>query len=1196
MTTDNDIREQGYIYFLAEAPELLQIIEQEIYTLSENFSTAKVHELMRATHTIKGGAANVGLEGIQTIAHSLEDVFNALYNPNVIIDSQLQTLILQGYECLNLALTAELTGCDINTEELLERAASVFVHLQEKLGDAFGGEAHIPTSEELGFDIVQSIFEVGVQQRIESITEALNSNIDSTEIANLLREQAEIFIGLAESLNLPGFGAIAQTILAALTANPDQAYRIAEAALANLQQAQAAVLAGDRTSGGEPSLALQSLANLATHELNTVNNLSIDHNDLQTQIKQLYKFLITSGNLKKQPLTPAQAKFYIQVIRYIFGWFNHYRQIPQEDLSLSLLVAPEDEDLLTYIEHWLSQFLDFIQEAEDSQSLHLYRQGVIFTIILAVVRFYDSEQPVNGDTSIVSTLQQQIGKLAQVYKKYPPVTNQEKNWLDSPKLQQLLVFKEIAPPTTEADNLLEKIWGGEVSLNSTYEIVETSESPEITQPVPETATITSLAVPEPVVANIKTAAVDIHQEIEDKISANVQKNSRQHSFVRVDTDGLQRLNYLAGELLIKQKQRMLQDEQVRDIIDQLVQRLNKQQSILIQLGDLPLQMQTAVLQHQQNFSPVKFDALEMDVYTEFQMTLHEAMEEALQLQEITESLDLLLTQANQLSEKKQRLTLNIIDNLVEARMSPLGNIMNRFPQMVKKMGNVYAKLVDFKVSGTDVLVDKAIAEKLYDPLLHLVRNAFDHGIETPQVRQSLGKPEQAVIEISAYHQGSQTVIEVRDDGQGINLEKIRQKAVEVNLFTDVYNPTESEILDLMFAPGFSTAEQVSEISGRGMGLDIVRLQLHALNGSISVKSFPNQGTKFILKVPFSMTTDKLMLVQADGIFYALLLDNLEKILIPSEQQIKEFDGRKVLYYNTDQEQRMVSLSRISDLMYYHGPLLNNVNLNNSQTAYDTGITQEPVLLLRHNQEMFGLEVDQIIGEQELVIRPLGNAIAPPKYIYGCSSLANGTLILVIDPTLLLESYEMQATLESSAPSTTYLANKAALSLSSVNTNSTPLLAASPVSHTTPTQVSQVTLVNPKSSAVLLVVDDAISLRQTISLTLQKSGYQILQAQNGVEALEQLQRHPEIKVVISDLEMPRMNGFELLSNIRQSPNLSDLPIVILTSRSAEKHRQLAQALGATAYLTKPYLEETLISIVEDLSNKSQDKSNNLMMSK
>ncbi|MDZ7957801.1 MAG: response regulator [Aulosira sp. DedQUE10] len=1186
MTIDIDIREQGYIYFLAEAPELLQIIEQEIYGLAEEFSIAKVHELMRATHTIKGGAANVGLETIKSIAHSLEDVFNALYNPTVIIDSQLQTLILQAYECLSLALNSELTGSTIDGEELLGRAASVFVHLQEKLGDAFGAEAHIPTSEELGFDIVKSIFEVGVQQRLESIAEALNGTVDRTEFADFLREQAEVFIGLAESLNLPGFGIIAQTILVALTANPHQAHQIGEVALANLQQAQASVLAGDRTSGGEADPALQNLAIVVTNELNTFAKLSILPNDLQNQIEQLYKFLITSVNNKNQPLNPAQAKFYIKVIRYVFGWFNHQRQIPQAELSLPLLVVSHGEDAVSYIENWLSQFLDFVQEAEDSQSLCLYRQGVIVTIILAIVKFYYSNERVKGDVSIIQTLQQQLAKLSQEYKNFPSVTTQEKNWLDRHKLQTLLVFKEIYPQIAipETDNLLEKIWGGEVNFNPKYEIGETPETPT------KTEEITSLGVQEEVVTGIANYASHIHEEIENKIPATSHTNSRQHSFVRVDTEGLQRLNYLAGELLIKQKQRILQDEQVKEIIEQLVQRLNKQQTILNQLGDLPLQMQTVALQHRKNFAPVKFDSLEMDVYTEFQMTLHEAIEETLQLQEITESLDLLLTQANQLSDKKQKLTLNIIDNLVEARMSPLGNIMNRFSQMVKKMGNVYAKLVDFKLSGTEVLVDKAIAEKLYDPLLHLVRNAFDHGIETPQVRQAMGKPEQAVIELCAYHQGSQTVIEVRDDGQGLNLDKIRQKALELNLLTDIYNPTESELLELMFSPGFSTAEQVSEISGRGMGLDIVRSQLHSLNGSISVKSFPNQGTKFILKFPFSMTTDKLMLVQAGGFVYALLLDNLEKILIPSEQQIKEFDGRKVLYYNTGEDQRMVSLSQISELMYYHGSLPSSVNVNNIPTPYDIGITQHPVLLLRRNQEVFGLEVDQIIGEQELVIRPLGNAIAPPKYIYGCSSLANGTLILVIDPTLLLESSEMQATLESSIPSTAYLTNKAALSLSSVTSNSTPLLAASPL-----TQPSQSLLANQKSSTVLLVVDDAISLRQTISLTLQKSGYQVLQAQNGIEALEQLQRHPEIKLVISDLEMPRMNGFELLSNVRQNPTLADLPIVILTSRSAEKHRQLAQALGATAYLNKPYLEETLISIVEDLTNNEQAKFKNLIMS-
>ncbi|MDZ8050705.1 MAG: response regulator [Aulosira sp. ZfuVER01] len=1171
MTTDIDIREQGYIYFLAEAPELLQTIEQELFSLTEEFSIAKVHNLMRATHTIKGGAANVGLEVINTIAHSLEDVFNALYNPSVVIDEQLQTLIIQAYECLSLALTAELTSSAVNGEEILQRAASAFAQLQEKLGDAFGAEAHIPTSEELGFDIVKSIFEVGVQQRLENIADALNSTADSIEFAQLLNSQAEVFIGLAESLNLPGFGAIAQTIIAALQANPKQAHQIGKVALANLQQAQASVLAGDRTFGGEIDPALQNFTQVITDDFSPVTKQYVSTTSLRNEIKELYKFLTTSGNTKNQPLKPAKAKFYIKVIRYIFGWFNHQMEISKEKLNLALLIASGQEDSIGYIENWLSKFLEFVQEAEDSQSLYLYRQGVILTIILAVVKFYYTNEQVNNDISVIQTLQQQIGKLAKEYKKFPPVTAQEKNWIDNPKFKTLLVFQEKALPETE--HLLETIWGGEANFNHIHEIAETQLEESVTQIVD---------------TDIANSAIHNEREIKGKLPNSSQKSSRHHSFVRVDTEGLQRLNYLAGELLIKQKQRILQDEQLQEIIEQLFQRIAKQQIILNQLGDLPFQMQNAGLQHNRNFATVKFDALEMDMYTEFQMKLHEAMEENLQLQEITESLDLLLNQATQLGDKKQRLTLNIIDNLVEARMSPLGNILNRFPQMVKKMGNVYNKLVELKLTGTEVLVDKAIAEKLYEPLLHLVRNAFDHGIETPQVRQSLGKSAQALIEIRAYNQGSQTIIEVRDDGQGLNLEKIRKRAIELNLIPPeedyVSRATESELLELMFSPGFTTVEQVSEISGRGMGLDIVRSQIQSLNGSFSVKSLPNQGTKFILKIPFSMTTDKLMLVQAGGVVYALLLDNVEKILIPSEQQIKEFEGKKLLYYNSGEDERIVSLRPISELMYYSSSFCNSIALNNISTLHDIGITQHPVLLLRHNQEIFGLEVDQIIGEQELVIRPLGSAIAPPRYIYGCSSLASGNLILVIDPTLLLESYEMQATLESTVSSTAYLTNKKALTLSGLTSNSTPLLAPSP---STDTKLN--------SSKVLLIVDDAISLRQTLSLTLQKSGYQVLQAQNGVEALEQLQMHPEIQVVISDLEMPRMNGFELLSHVRHNPSFAEIPIVILTSRSAEKHRQLAESLGATAYLNKPYLEDKLISIVAELINKQSEQSHNLVIS-
>ena len=942
MITDPSIREQGYIYFLTEAPELLQTLEQELFSLSAGSSTAKIHNLMRATHTIKGGAANVELEVIKTVAHYLEDVFKALYNPNVVIDNELQTLLLQAYECLHLPLTAELNGTSINNEEILQRAASVFALLQEKLGDAFGAETDIPTSIELGFDIVQSVFEVGVGQRLESLVEIIKDPSDNAELINLLRSQAEVFIGLAESLNLPGFEELAQTILAALETNPTQARQIGEIAVADLQQAREAILAGDRSRGGEPSLALQKFTTLAGDNLSLsdptdVTNELLDKSSinspspsvvtisLRTEIQELYKYFTQQGN--NALLQPAVAKFYLKVIRYILGWFNHEKDIVEQELSLALLVPKSDiNNPVNYLENWLKEFWEFLENEEDSQSLRLYRKGVILTILLAVAKY--EYKNAHSNIPLIQTIQKKISKLAKQYKNYPAITTEEKNWLVHHKLEKLLEIKEISTsiPVESTDNPLDAIWGEEISLTNQILITQSEAETNTYDPSENTELLTVNQqeisyITEAIVEVLPDLTTKINKQIEEKPQSTPIKNSRQRSFVRVDVEGLQRLNYLAGELLIYHKRRTLQDEQLTEKIEQLFQQINRHQTTLNQLRDLPLQLQNFARQNRQNFSKVDFDSLEMDEYTEFNLVLYSALEETLQLQETTESVDLLLRQSIQIHEKKQRLALGIIDNLVEARMLPLGNILERFTQMVKNLGNVYSKNVELKLTGTAVLVDKAIAEKLYDPLLQLVRNAFDHGIESPEVRRDRQKPEQGVIEICAYHQGSQTIIEVRDDGQGLNLEKIHH----------------------------TVSKQPSELSQ-----------------------------------------------------------------------------------------------------------------------------------------------------------------------------------------------------------------------------------------------------NNNSLKVILVVDDAISLRQTLSLTLQKSGYQVLQAENGVDALEKLEHHPEIQVVISDLEMPRMNGFELLSNIRQNPKLINKPVLVLTSRSAEKHRQLAQALGANAYLTKPYLENEFLSTVKDLISSDVDDLTQLVM--
>ncbi|MEM1393101.1 MAG: hybrid sensor histidine kinase/response regulator [Cyanobacteria bacterium P01_D01_bin.116] len=1213
MITDSSIREQGYIYFLSEAPELLQTIEEELFGLVEDRSTNRVHNLMRATHTLKGGAANVELESITKIAHSLEDVFKALYNPEVEIDAQLHSLLSQAFECLQLCLTSEITGTKIDDDELMQRAASVFADLQEKLGDAFGAEAHIPTSEELGFDIVLSIFETGVTQRIDSINDLVQNPPETTEVAAFLRTQAEVFTGLSESLNLPGFGEITQAILAALDANSSQALEIAKIANRDLQQARVAVLAGDRERGGEASqdllafsqpvaissqdedtddfnlleshIAEKTFENVTTQSLETKSVTK----SLRIQIEELYEFF-TKGNIDNEPLKPKSANFHLKVIRYILGWFNHELDIVENKLGLHLLIPKNncDDNSVEYVENWLQEFLEFVQEDSDSPSLCLYRLGGILTVLLAVAKFKCYQEDL-CDFSVIDTLQTKVSDITKEYKNYSPVTAEDKRWLDSPKLQKLLEIKseipEIVSPevTTPGENILEAIWGEEIDSNSTNNTAEE-------QTIESSSSLLDSSDDEDSSKTIIQHVTNQVNQIEnqtDKKPAPPARNSKLPSFVRVDVESLQRLNYLAGELLIHQKRRTSQDEQLKKTIKQLFEKLQKHQQTLEQLRELPFHAQKVVSRNTLNVGSVDFDSLEMDDYTEFHLGLHEATEQATQFQEILESADVIIQQSAQVHDKKQRLALGIIDNLVEARMLPLGNILNRFPQMVQNLTNIHGKDVELQLSGGSVLVDKAIAEKLYDPLLHLVRNAYDHGIESPELRVERGKSEQGLIEICAYNRGSQTVIEVRDDGGGLNFERIRTKAVELGMLRSDKefgnhdsSLMEEELLDCLFSPGFSTAGKVSDISGRGIGLDIVRAQLQSLNGSIAVYSQPQQGTTFVLKIPFSMTTEKLMIVQTGGAAYALLLDSIAKILLPSSEQIKQFENKKVLYWNTGKEERMVNLVNLSDLMQYHRSFTTENVLHNQPNINNTDKIVNPILLLHTNDQILGLEIDQIIGEQELVVRPLGQAIAPPKYVYGCSSLANGNLILVIDGTLLPSVGEMQASIDYSAlPSAV---SKKALQMSGEIITSKALLAASKSTDNPQiTSGGKSKLPVTNSAKVILVVDDAISLRQTISLTLQKYGYQVIQAQNGVEALEKLQHHPEINLVISDLEMPRMNGFELLSNLRQSPNLGNVPVVVLTSRSAEKHRQLAEALGANAYLTKPYLEHEFLSQIEQL---------------
>ena len=1082
MNSDNEIREQGYQYFLAEAPELLQNIEQELLNLREDYSLVKVHSLMRSTHTLKGAAANVGLETIKTIAHHLEDVFKALYNPEIEIDADLEMLLYEGYECLRLPLMAEITGSYVNESEALDRAVAVFARLQEKLGDYFGREAQIPSSLELGFDITKSIFEVGVKQRLEILASAIDSaHIEELEV--VLREQIQVFIGLGESLNLPGFGAIAQSTLTALELHPEQVETIAQVALLNFSEGWSAVMEGDRTSGGQPSPALQRLAGtnlgiLEIEDLLTDELVEISGDNLDAELTELVNDEI----------------------------------IPDTELIVDELPATEAEVTL------------------------------------------ESDIEV-GEVFIEPSLDDVFGNVTEI---------EDQSVFEDGTAEREIEFSEVTAEVTSEESLtvtkIEKATPEHITETHEFIVEEKSEnSPVVNHQLVEQP---------PTKVKFQTSVSSSQTTANTKVT---------HSSVRVDLELLERLSHLAGEMLIGQNRQSNISEQLQESIEQLWYRLRRHQQTISELRDWSDQMLIAQERHRviENWA-ASFDSLELDQHSELHELLQATLEELVQLEEAIESTDYLAKQSSQILAKQRRLLNNTQDDLRTARMLPLGEIFSRFPRLLQQLSSAHNKKVKLTLIGTEVLVDRALAEKLYDPLLHLVRNAFDHGIEPPEIRASQNKPETGNIEICAYHRANKTIIEVRDDGQGLDLERIRRRAVEMQLLAveQADKASEATLLNLLFEPGFSTATQVSDLSGRGIGLNVVRSQMEVLSGSVIVNSEAQQGTTFLLQFPLSLTMAKLMICEAKGIVYALLSDAIDQIILPKSDQIKYSNGQKVLHLNHHRNQ-VIPVYNMAELMTGNSANSRNkvVEQNNPQTETFKSTTI-PLLLLRQTSqvdlwqgtEVVALEIDQIMGEQELVIRSLGKAIAPPSYVYGGSTLADGRLTLVIDPIILVSQLLEQVTGKTPNSDWNWQPNdsKFAPEHLSLQLNSSPSLP----------------LLSPAPKKIL-VVDDSISVRQTLALTLQRSGYQVVQAQNGRDALHQIQQTSGIQLVICDIEMPSMNGFEFLNSYHQDQTLAQVPVIMLTSRIGEKHRLLAKELGAVGYFTKPYQETEMLKAIANL---------------
>jgi len=1158
MAINPDIRDQAYQFFIEEAPELLQVIEAGLLNLKAERSTAKIHNLMRAAHSIKGGSASVELEAIATLAHRLENIFRALYNEELEIDTDLESQLLCAYDCLRLPLTEQISTGKIDTEQALASAEPIFSQIEERLGNFLEqADYYIPSSSDLGVNMALSIFEVDVQEGLEHLANVL-ADPDDYEVAGELRAQAEVFTGFATFLDLPGFGAIASAALCALDTHPDQALEITQLALADFQAGREAVLNADQTQGGSPSAALLALASSESCQ-----NSEFRNQESEFGIQEL---ALPTPHFLLEELFGSPTTFPIDL-----------------DVTPTVAVTPTDE-----LSNQPAETDWVLEEAITSSR----EDQVSYTI-----------SPADPNTNVSDLPEVIPGELVAEVPSITEAINER-----FPLLEEVFGSAAEIPElaTSDSSSLVHLPSRSQAIQQQHQEIQETPETLEVAVQSIEQL-FESLPFIEETPEVVSGSFVDT--PLKRKVRGEQQKTDQSVTpklTLRVDLDRLERMNNLVGELAINRNSLSLQNDQLQGSVRELLNRFARFHSIVGQLRGLSdqllvgatvggrwseglkvnnLKVESLKESQQSNnfqlptFQPYidksHFDSLEMDRYGVLHSRLHGILEEMAQLEEAVDDIVLFARATNQTLEQQRQMQIQLRDELMWARMLPLGELLNRFPRLLRDLATNYHKPVNLKLYGTGVLVDRAVLEKLYDPLVHLLRNAFDHGIELPEIRQQLGKSEQGQIEITAYHKGSHTIIEVKDDGRGIQPELIRQRALERGWLTreQLSGLNEAELLELIFEPGFSTANQVTELSGRGVGLDVVRGQLRSLKGTVNLTSSPGLGTTFTLRLPFTLTIAKLLICMVGSSTLALPSDGLEEIVVPKAGQTKQSATKRFLHWR----EQLVPIYRVADLLDYTCPLP-ETSLSKALIAVPSPEDWAlPMVVIKQGQQAFALEVERLITEQELVIKPFGNAIAPPSYTYGCTILGDGSLIPVIDGTALLERFIGERTMTSVTrtdlnPSVTTRDKNIP---TSGNQNHLDQLNPTPPSWSA----------NPSKTAIstVLVVDDAVALRRTLALTLERAGFRVLQARDGREAIAQLQKNPSTNLVICDIEMPNMNGFDFLNYRRQEPQLSKIPVIMLTSRSNNKHRWLAMHLGATDYFTKPYIEQSFLKAIKDIIN-------------
>ncbi len=689
---------------------------------------------------------------------------------------------------------------------------------------------------------------------------------------------------------------------------------------------------------------------------------------------------------------------------------------------------------------------------------------------------------------------------------------------------------------------------------------DTADSPVVTTawpPLDEPAVLQDLPVPMPVLAEPPTvaepraasAAPDAAEALEagdDAIdwsrfapveagrAAEARAAGRQPvaatAAVRVRPQLLDRLVNQAGEVSIARARLESGVAQMRGSVGDLTENLERLRQ---QLRDIELQAETQMGTRMEaaKAAAQSFDPLEFDRFTRFQELTRMMAESVNDVATVQRTLQRTLEAAEDELAAQARLTRDLQDDLLRTRMVEFEGLSERLYRVVRQAAKETGKQVRLDIVGGSIEVDRGVLDRMTGAFEHLLRNCVTHGIEAPEVRAAVGKDAAGHIVVALRQEGNEVSVEFRDDGAGLDLPRIRDKGVALGLIDAAAPHTDAELANLIFMPGFSTAANVTELAGRGVGMDVVRSDVNALGGRIETASAPGQGTSFKLVLPLTTAVTQVVMLRCGQASVAVPATLIEIVRRATPAEIGTGYRHGLYHYG---EQTLP--------FFWLGALLQQ-----SARGEPSSARTQPVIVIRSAAQRIALHVDEVLGNQEVVVKNLGPQLSRLPGLAGMTLLASGAVSLIYNPVALATVYAEAARAAMAEPAAA---------------PAQPLEPAAPAVPLAP---------------LVLVVDDSLTVRRVTQRLLAREGYRVVLAKDGLDALEKLADELPA-VVLSDIEMPRMDGFDLVRNLRGDARLAALPVVMITSRIAQKHRDYAAELGVNHYLGKPYNEDELLGLI------------------